>query len=84
MRKLVLVLPAAALLAGCETPEQRMITGAATGAAIGAAIDDDNRAKGAALGGAAGLAAAALIGPASNPGKCRYRDHFGREYVADC
>lgn len=84
MRKIIFVLPAAALLTACETPEQRMVTGAATGAAIGAAIDDDNRAKGAALGGAAGLAAAALIGPASNPGKCRYRDQYGQEYVADC
>ncbi len=84
MKKLLLAIPLVALVAGCETQQQRMITGAATGAAIGAAINDDDRAKGAALGGAAGLAAGALIGPSNQQGKCRYRNSAGQEYIAAC
>ncbi len=85
MKKLFLVLPLVVFTAACETREQRIITGAATGAAIGAAVaDDDKRVEGAAIGGTAGIIAGALIGPATQTGKCRYVYPDGREYIADC
>ena len=85
MKKLLFVLPLAVLVTACETREQRIVTGAATGAAIGAVVaDDDKRVEGAAIGGTLGIIAGALIGPASEAGKCRYRYPDGREYIADC
>ena len=85
MKKLLLVLPLTLFTAACETEGQRIITGAATGAAIGAAVaDDDKRVEGAAIGGTVGIIAGALIGPANQAGKCRYRYPDGREYIADC
>ncbi len=84
MKNLLLAIPCAALLSACDTAEQRMVTGAAAGAALGAAVSDDDRAKGAVIGGAAGLATAALIGQANQPGKCRYRNAAGQEFIADC
>ncbi|PWW01728.1 hypothetical protein DFR52_102392 [Hoeflea marina] len=72
--------------AGCTSTEQRVggtaAVGAGTGALVAAATGSGGRgiATGALIGGAAG----ALIGAASTPGKCRYRDSYGRVYVADC
>jgi|GEM_PF-174948 outer membrane lipoprotein SlyB len=78
-------------LAGCaQTPrEQRTATGAVVGAAGGALI-------GQAIGGNAGstilgAGAGALLGAAvadstnpSGPPMCRYRDAYGRIFVAEC
>lgn len=84
MKKLLMILPFAALLAACETPEQRLVTGAATGAALGAAVSsDDDRVKGALLGGVAGLAAATLI-ERNQYGECVYRRRDGSTFVARC
>lgn len=87
MKKAILMLPVAAVLAACETTggDRSTLTGAAAGAAIGAAVaDDDNRLEGAVIGGAAGAAAGNLIGRANSPGDCVYRDQFGNRYVAEC
>ncbi len=85
MKKLLLVLPLTVFATACDTPEQRIISGAAAGATIGAAIaDDDKRVEGAAIGGTLGIIGGALTGPARQPGKCRYRYPDGREYIADC
>jgi hypothetical protein len=87
MRKVVLLLPAIAITAACETlPGDRSTqTGAAAGALIGAAVaDDDNRLAGAVVGGAAGAVAGNLIGRANSPGDCIYRDQNGNRYVAEC
>ncbi len=58
------------------------VIGGASGAAIGAATT--GKAGGALVGGAVGAAAGALVGRATEPGKCIYRDSYGREYVAAC
>ena len=87
MRKVLLFIPALAILAGCETlPGDRSTqTGAAAGALIGAAVaDSDDRLEGAILGGAAGAVAGNLIGRANSPGDCVYEDANGNRYVADC
>jgi hypothetical protein len=39
---------------------------------------------GAAVGGAIGGVAGALIGNANEPGRCIYRDRYGRRYTASC
>ncbi|KFE33972.1 glycine zipper 2TM domain-containing protein [Thioclava atlantica] len=87
MKKILLVLPLAASVAACQmTPQdQAAATGGVAGAALGAAVSKDgDRLEGAALGAAAGTVAGALIGKASQPGQCRYRDAYGREYIAPC
>jgi hypothetical protein len=87
MKKILLVLPLTASVAACQmTPEnQSAVSGGVAGAAIGAAVSDDgDRLEGAALGAAVGTAAGALIGAANQPGQCRYRDAYGREYIAPC
>ena len=87
MKRLVLLIPVG-LLAGCVTngtQPSNAVTYGATGALIGAAVaDDDNRLEGAALGGAAGLAAATLLGPSNTQGNCVYRDSRGQRIVAPC
>jgi hypothetical protein len=73
------------LLPACETQTQTTAATTATGALIGAAIaDEDNRLTGAALGGAAGFAAAQLIGPATTQGNCYYRTSSGDRIIAPC
>lgn len=72
-----------AMVAGCTATERGATIGGATGAAVGAAVADDSL-TGAVVGGAVGAAAGALIGRASEPGKCYYRDQWGRRYIADC
>ncbi|MBL9050460.1 MAG: glycine zipper 2TM domain-containing protein [Tabrizicola sp.] len=86
MSRFLLTLPLIALpLAACTPAEQTTALGALGGAAVGAAVSSDaDREKGALIGAAVGAAAATLLGPASQPGKCRYRDAYGREYIANC
>ncbi|MEX1663215.1 YMGG-like glycine zipper-containing protein [uncultured Thioclava sp.] len=84
---MLLILPLVTGLAACQTTPQNQsaATGAAAGAVLGAAVSKDgDRIKGAALGAAAGGVAGALIGQANQPGQCRYRDAYGREYIAPC
>ncbi|MBD9372379.1 hypothetical protein IB238_07065 [Rhizobium sp. ARZ01] len=70
-------------LAGCTPTERGAGIGAATGAVIGGAITNDVR--GAAVGAAIGGVSGAVIGNvAGQPGRCYYRDRYGRRYVAAC
>lgn len=86
MNKLVFVLPLATLsLAACQTADQNAALGALGGAAVGAAVSSDaDRTKGALIGAAVGVAASTLIGPASQQGKCYYRDQYGQRFIANC
>ncbi|APG83561.1 MULTISPECIES: YMGG-like glycine zipper-containing protein [Sinorhizobium] len=83
MKKILLVasviLP---LAASCTQTERGAAIGAASGGIIGGAISNDVR--GAAVGAAVGGVAGALIGRASEPGYCVYRDRYGRRYTARC
>jgi hypothetical protein len=82
MKKILIVVAVAAGVAGCTQTEKGAAIGGLGGAAIGTAITGD--AGGAIVGGVAGATAGALIGNASEPGKCRYRDRYGRVYIARC
>jgi outer membrane lipoprotein SlyB len=71
--------------AACTPTDQATAIGALGGAAVGAAVSSDkDRAKGAVVGAIVGATAANLLGPASNPGQCRYKDQYGNEYIAAC
>ena len=87
------ILVLAASLAGCaQTPEgQRTATGAALGAAGGALVgqaigrNTGSTLIGAGAGALLGAAAAdATAPPRGGPAMCRYRDPYGRVYVAEC
>ncbi len=70
-------------VAACTPTEQGAGIGAASGAIIGGAITGDVR--GAAVGAAIGGVSGAVIGNvAGQPGRCYYRDRYGRRYVAAC
>jgi YMGG-like Gly-zipper len=86
MKPVLLCLPVFALsLAACTPAQQTTALGAVGGAAVGAAVSsDEDRDKGALVGAVVGGAAATLLGPASTSGNCRYRDAYGREYIAAC
>jgi uncharacterized protein YcfJ len=81
MRKLIIIMGAALVLAGCQTVQQdRALTGAVIGGVAGTAI-------GAATGGGTGSAVAGgligagtggLIGAATAPRDCYYRTRSGR------
>ncbi|MCV9998661.1 glycine zipper domain-containing protein [Pararhizobium sp. YC-54] len=74
----LLILP----LTACTQTEKGAGIGAASGAIIGGAATGNVR--GAAVGAAVGGVAGALIGNASEPGRCIYRDRYGRRYTASC
>lgn len=86
MPHIILSLPLLALaLVACTPAQQTTALGAVGGAAVGAAVSSDaDRDKGALIGAVAGGALATMIGPASQAGQCRYRDSYGREYIAAC
>lgn len=85
MFRLFLAVPLLAALAACTPAEQNLALGTVGGAAVGAAVSSDSdRAKGALVGAAVGAAASQLLGPAPTRGQCRYRDQFGREFIAAC
>ncbi|WP_309666734.1 glycine zipper 2TM domain-containing protein [Tabrizicola sp.] len=86
MTKFLFVLPMAALsLSACQTADQNAALGALGGAAVGAAVSSgEDRTKGALIGAAVGVAASTLIGPASQQGKCYYRDQYGQRFIANC
>ncbi|CAM5429128.1 hypothetical protein MAUB1S_07261 [Mycolicibacterium aubagnense] len=82
--KNVLILAAVLLpLAACSQTERGAAIGGLGGAAVGAAVAG-NPVEGAVIGGAVGTVAGALIGNASERGKCRYRDRYGRVFVDRC
>jgi outer membrane lipoprotein SlyB len=84
MRKLLLILPLTALVAGCQTQEQTTLAGAAAGVALGSVVaGDSNRLEGAVIGGIAGAAAGSLIGRNSQ-GQCIYRRSNGSTFVGPC
>lgn len=83
MKRILFSMGLLAMVAGCTATERGATIGGATGAAVGAAVADDTL-TGAVVGGAVGAAAGALIGQASEPGQCYYRDQYGRRYVARC
>ncbi len=85
MKHLLVMLPlmtAAAALASCTATERGAAIGGAGGAIVGGAVTGD--VGGAAVGGAVGAVAGALIGSANEPGRCVYRDGYGRRIVEDC
>ena len=83
MKKTLLSLSILIPLAACSRTEQGAAVGGLGGAAVGAAVAGDP-VKGAVVGGAVGAIAGAVIGHASEAGQCRYRDRYGRVYVARC
>lgn len=83
MKKMVVLMALLLPLGACSQTEQGAAVGGLGGAAVGAAVAGDP-VQGAVIGGAVGAVAGALIGRASESGKCRYRDDYGRVYVARC
>ncbi|MGN6538024.1 MAG: YMGG-like glycine zipper-containing protein [Mesorhizobium sp.] len=83
MKKMVVLMALLLPLGACSQTEQGAAVGGLGGAAVGAAVAGDP-VEGAVIGGAVGAVAGALIGPASERGQCRYRDRYGRTYVARC
>jgi outer membrane lipoprotein SlyB len=85
MKKLVVLMALLLPLGACSQTEQGAAIGGLGGAAIGSAVaSPGNRAEGALVGGAVGAVAGALIGRANEPNRCRYRDRYGRIYIAEC
>jgi uncharacterized membrane protein len=73
------------LAAACTPAQQNTALGAVSGAAVGAAVSSDpDREKGALVGAVVGGTLGTLIGPAATSGQCRYRDAYGREFIAAC
>lgn len=84
MKSTLILLSVLTSLVACNTQEQRMITGTAAGMAVGAAVSsDEDRMKGALIGGAVGLAAGTLIGR-DNTGRCIYQRSDGSRYYGAC
>ncbi|WP_353640927.1 glycine zipper domain-containing protein [Mesorhizobium sp. WSM2239] len=82
MRNMLIAVATVAALTACSQTERGAVIGGATGAIVGGAATGD--AGGAVVGGGIGAVAGALIGNASEPGKCYYRDRYGRRFIADC
>ncbi len=83
MRKYLILLPIAILLAGCEDLNQQQLVGTTGGAAIGAIVSPGNPIKGALIGSAIGLAAGTFMGQDAN-GRCIYQRTDGSRYLATC
>ncbi|WP_315926335.1 YMGG-like glycine zipper-containing protein [Mesorhizobium sp. SP-1A] len=83
MKKTLVLLALLLPLGACSQTEKGAAIGGLGGAAVGAAVAGDP-VQGAVIGGAVGTVAGALIGNASERGQCRYRDRYGRVYVARC
>ncbi|WDZ77292.1 glycine zipper domain-containing protein [Ensifer adhaerens] len=82
MKKILIVASLILPLAACTQTEKGAAIGATGGAIIGGAAT--NNVRGAAVGAAIGGVAGALIGNANEPGRCIYRDRYGRRYEAAC
>jgi len=84
MKKFFIAIPMVAALAACETQDGTLAASTLTGAAIGATVSGSNdKAKGAIIGGAAGLAAGTVINRQQN-GSCVYERPNGTRYTASC
>ena len=83
MKKIMLLMALLVPLAACSQTEKGAAVGGLGGAAIGAAVANEP-VEGAVVGGAVGAVAGALIGRANEPDRCRYRDRYGRVYIARC
>ena len=83
MRKICLLIPVLAILAGCEDLSQNQLVGTTGGAAIGALVTPHNPLQGALIGGAVGLAAGSYLGKDSR-GRCVYQRPDGSRYMAAC
>ena len=80
-----MLLAVLAPLAACSQTEQGAAFGALGGAAVGSVVAaPGNRTEGALVGAGVGAVAGALIGRATEPNECYYRDSRGRRYVAAC
>lgn len=85
MRNMIFAVGTMLTLAACTQTQQGAAAGAGVGALGGAIVaGEGQRTEGALVGAAVGGLAGALIGDAQEPGKCRYRDQYGRVYIADC
>ena len=83
MKKTILLAIIGIGAAACVPADQATLGGAATGALLGAAVSsDDDRVEGAIVGAAVGGVAGHLLGRASSPGDCVYRDGYGRRSIA--
>ena len=82
MKKAIIFAAIGLALAGCTQTEKTTGGGAVIGALAGGAITGNVR--GAAVGGLIGGATGYLIGRASEPGYCYYRDANGQRYTARC
>jgi uncharacterized membrane protein len=83
MKKAIAVTLVALAAVSCSQTEKGAAVGAASGAVIGGLVSGNVR--GAAVGAAVGGAAGAVIGAVSDqPGRCYYRDRYGRRYIANC
>jgi len=87
VRKCTIAAITALALAACTTQEQQRgatgaVVGGVGGALIGQAVGGDTEST--LIGAAVGATAGALLGAATTPGQCRYRDAYGREYIAAC
>lgn len=84
IKNFLLALIAVIALAGCTTSDRdSAVLGGATGAVVGGVATGN--VKGAAVGGAIGAGAGVLINRLVNqPGYCRYRNRYGRTYIARC
>ncbi|HMM65120.1 MAG TPA: glycine zipper domain-containing protein [Mesorhizobium sp.] len=83
MKKMIVLAALLVPLGACSQTEKGAAVGGLGGAAVGAAVAG-NPVEGAVIGGAVGTVAGALIGQASDRCQCRYRDDYGRVYVARC
>jgi hypothetical protein len=88
MRKILLIVAAASVLAGCQTArEDRALGGAALGGATGAVIGGlaGGSAGSAVAGGVAGAAAGGILGAATAPPEpCYVRTRSGRLREVPC
>lgn len=83
MKQILTIMVVVASVTACTATEQGAGVGAATGAVIGGVATGN--ARGAAVGAAVGGVSGALIGSvADQPGRCYYRDQYGRRYVDRC
>jgi hypothetical protein len=88
MRKILLIVAAASVLAGCQTArDDRALTGAAVGAGTGAVIGGlaGGSAGSAVAGGLVGAAAGGILGAATAPPEpCYVRTRSGRLREVPC
>lgn len=82
MKKVIALAFVAMAAVGCSQTEKGAATGAAAGAVVGGIVSGN--VQGAAVGAAIGGVGGALLGAATEPGRCYYRDRYGRRYVDEC